>query len=360
MNVQVNNRLLLLARHLRGYTQKEASSLIGLSQGKLSKSEHGLQDFPNENLEALLHAYNLPLSFFTQQPFDLNLGKSYFRRKVSISEKVIYAFKAQITVQQMVIDKLFEPIELPDFDLIPQKVDEKNSPLSIAQNIRLQLGVPHGPIQNITRLLENHGIIIQRLNFGTDKIDALSVISENQRKIIFLNSSMPNDRIRFTLAHELGHIIMHMEFPVNDCDLAEIEADQFAAELLIPRKEIAQELCGLTLQTLFQLKKKWRVSMHAIIRNARDMGIITSDVYRNFQIKFSRAGYSKSEPAPLPIENTTLIDETIKLYKKELGYTISDLCSLACINESDYRCWFESYPFLFLNKGLKWVLPNRD
>lgn len=359
MKEKVNPRLLLLVRHLRGYTQKEAAKLIGISQGKLSKCEQGFQDFPKENLENLSSAYSFPFEFFTQSIDYAPNVNTYFRRKVTISEKTIDAFMAQIFIQIMVIDRLFEAVELPDFDLVPQCVDEHNTPLGIAQRIRRQLNIPFGPIPNLTRLLENHGVIIQKIDFGTDKIDALSTISDNQRKIIFINSSMPNDRIRYTLAHELGHIIMHLDFVVANPNEAEIEADQFASEFLMPAREIKPELFGLSLATLSQLKKKWKVSMRAIIRTARDLGVISQNHYRNFQIQFSKSGFTKSEPFPIPYEHTSLIKETIKLYKSELGYTESDLCNLSLISENDFKSWFMSkvLPMPF-GIGGKWVLPK--
>lgn len=358
MKEKVNPRLLLLVRHLRGYTQKEAANLIGISQGKLSKCEQGFQDFPIEFLENLAHAYSFPCEFFTQSNECVPNVNSYFRRKVTISEKTIDAFMAQILIQIMVIDKLFEAVELPDFDLFPQCVDENNSPVLIAQRVRQQLHIPFGPIPNLTRLLENHGIIIQKIDFGTDKIDAISTITENQRKIIFLNSAMPNDRIRYTLAHELGHIIMHLDYFVSNPQEAEIEADQFASEFLMPAREIKPELFGLSLATLSQLKRKWKVSMRAIIRTARDLSVISQSHYRNFQIQFSKNGFTKSEPFPIPFENTTLIEETIKLYKSELGYTVTDLCEISSISVDDFNSWFmrKILPNPF-GTG-KWFLPK--
>lgn len=338
---KINARLLVLARHLRQYTQKEASQLMGISQGKLSKAEHDLQEFPLDLVEELSRVYNLPIEFFFQTPPNINLEKSFFRRVASITEKNIDSFKAKISIQLSIIDKLFEPIEIPRFDLITQEVNAYNSPESIAQEIRQQFKIPFGPIPNLIRIIENHGVIIQQLDFENEKIDAFSAVSENGRIVIFLNSIMPNDRMRFSLAHELGHVIMHQFYFVNDKELAEIQANAFASELLMPANEFKYEMGILTMNSLAQLKRKWKVSMHAIVRSARDRGYINDKRYKYFQILFSKNGYTKIEPYPIPFEKPILIEETINLYQKELGYNARDLSKISCIGESEFKTWFK-------------------
>ena len=84
MNEKVNYKLLLLSRQLRGLTQKDASRKLGISQGRLSKLEHGLQDIPMESIEAFASVYNFPPAFFFQESINTLSKNSYFRRKVSI------------------------------------------------------------------------------------------------------------------------------------------------------------------------------------------------------------------------------------------------------------------------------------
>lgn len=67
MSETVNPKFLELARHLRQFTQKEAAELLGVSQGKLSKAEKGLQPLPSDIIENLQTVFNLPLSFSTNQ-----------------------------------------------------------------------------------------------------------------------------------------------------------------------------------------------------------------------------------------------------------------------------------------------------
>ena len=74
-------------------------------------------------------------------------------------------------------------------------------PANKAFNIRYSLGLHRGAIGNLTVLLEDHGVIIQIMDFGTEKMDGLTSITDRGRRVIFLNTRMPNDRMRFSLAY---------------------------------------------------------------------------------------------------------------------------------------------------------------
>ena len=80
--------------------------------------------------------------------------------------------------------------------------------------------------------------------------------------------------------------------------------------------------------------------MHALVRRAKDIDAISYQQYRNLQIYFSKKGYTKSEPIPLPVENPIMWDEILKMYKTELRYSDNDLMSVMRLNKSDYANWF--------------------
>lgn len=339
-----NYQLLEVARQLRKKTQKEVAEEIGISQGNLSKAEHLIKVLPDDVMDKLSRYYDLPLSFFTQEEGLSPVGHFYYRKKLSIPEKDIDAFVAKIRIYKSIIDTVFSNIELPCYNLTSYTPDEFMSAKEIAQKIRYELRIFRGPVPNLTTLLENNGIIVMKFDFGSDKIDGLASITDQGRKVIFINDAMPNDRIRFSLAHELGHMIMHIENPPKDFEAAEREANEFASEFLMPEEELRPILATLSLSDLILLKRRWRVSMHALVRRAKDLEVISQERYRFFQITFSRKGFTKNEPEPLPGEKPIIWDETIQLYKSELKYTDTELMELMRINESDYRQWFSKEP----------------
>jgi IrrE N-terminal-like domain len=121
--------------------------------------------------------------------------------------------------------------------------------------------VPFGPILNLTELLEDAGIVIVERPME-DEIDAVSVWGPEECPVVLLNERYPADRKRQTLAHELGHLVMHFG---DVTEHPEDEAHEFAREFLMPSREILPELVGLKFAALPDLKRRWRCSMRNIV-----------------------------------------------------------------------------------------------
>ncbi|KAA6327057.1 hypothetical protein EZS27_023921 [termite gut metagenome] len=348
MNASLNFSMLETARLFRGYTQKEASVLLGISQGKLSKAEMGMQSFDENMLQTVVSVYDFPMEFFYDNHENSLDGHFYFRRKLSISGKELAKLLAKTKVFKRIIDILFMQVEIPDFRINLYNTKDC-TPEEIAKKIRYEMRIYKGKVPHLVNLLEYNGIIIFPFDFETDKMDGLSVITVMGNKVIFLNSRMPEDRKRFSLSHELGHLIMHFDSISKYPELIEDEANSFASEFLLPKDEVINELSYLDFEHLGNLKKKWGVSMRSIVRRAKELNRINEQTYRNIQINFSKKGYSKKEPIFLPIERPTLISDTIQLYKKELGYEDNDLQKLMKLNSSDFYRFFGNHPHLVLS-----------
>jgi hypothetical protein len=106
-----------------------------------------------------------------------------------------------------------------------------------------------------------------------------------------LNLEPPADRRRFSLAHELGHLVLDTAgIPSAD---EERLAHRFASAFLVPaaaaRRELGVRRSGLALAELEHLKRKYGVSMQAWTRRARDLGIVTEETYRGWQIIWFRS-----------------------------------------------------------------------
>lgn len=344
----INNETLELARQLRQLTQKEVAEMVNLTQGQLSKAEHGIQELDNPTLERLASCYDVPLDFFYQELDPTPVSHYYYRKRVT-SNKVLDGFIALVQIFKMFIEDLLSPIELPDFDIPTMSTSKNLSPTEIANRTRYSLGLYRGPVPNLTTLLENHGVIIVKIDFGTNKLDGLSTYDNKGRRIIFLNSQMPNDRQRFSLAHELGHTIMHSEkLPTPDRDV-EAEANEFASQFLMPFEEIGSMLNNVSLYDLSLLKKKWKVSIKALLYRAKSLCAISDREYRNLQILYSKKGFNYREPCPLANETPILLYETINLYRNELGYTDDDLMKLMHIGKREFFTFFHKPQLCIFN-----------
>jgi Zn-dependent peptidase ImmA (M78 family) len=176
------------------------------------------------------------------------------------------------------------------------------------------------------------------MDFGTKLADAISEWIPGYPPIFLVNSDadIPGDRLRLTLAHEIAHVIMH-RLPNPEM---EAEANDFAAEFLMPRKEIKASLYGLTIAKLVQLKRIWKVSMAALIHRAYELGTINESQRKYFYINLAKKGYRLHEPGSedIPVERPTLLARLAKAHLEQLGYTIEDLKTLLFFRgDADFR-----------------------
>ncbi len=173
----------------------------------------------------------------------------------------------------------FDPIDIP--------------PSSAARMVRAQWRLPVGPVHSVATWLDAAGVIVVEQDFGSSRVDGLSQWSDSTA-VILLNSALPTDRKRLTLAHELGHLALHSSYADED---VEGQANEFAAEFLMPAIEIAPMLRQrLTLERLVNLKRHWGVSMQSLIERAHGLGTLTSTQRSTLYKALSARGIRSHEP----------------------------------------------------------------
>jgi Zn-dependent peptidase ImmA (M78 family) len=214
---------------------------------------------------------------------------------------------------------------------MPLPEDGFDSPEDIARNVRAALGLPDGPVLPLASALERAGAVVVTRPLGSAQIDAIVSWPEGRTPLVLLGDHAPADRQRFTLAHELGHAVMH-QVPTEQ---QESEADRFASELLMPATAIRAQLDGLSVPKLAKLKSKWGVSMAALLRRGRDLGGISDAQYRALNIELSRAGYRKNEPVQVPRENPTLLPRIIQ-ERLSAGDAVADIARSAQMTEGEF------------------------
>src|SRR5262249_30585164 len=149
--------------------------------------------------------------------------------------------------------------------------------------VRAMWNLPPGPIANLVGTIEAAGGIVLRWPFGTPKIDGISRWAPGLPPVFFLNDQIPMDRARLTLAHELGHMILH-DAPFPEM---EPEANEFAREFLMPSREIRRRLEGCNLYKLSTLKPYWKVSMAALLYAAEELSVVTPRTARHLWSQMS-------------------------------------------------------------------------
>jgi Zn-dependent peptidase ImmA (M78 family)/transcriptional regulator with XRE-family HTH domain len=338
VDVLIQPETLALVRTARGYTQVELAHQAGLSQGLLSRVETGAAQIDEDRARALAAALNVPTRLLARPSLeDEGLSACVFHRKrnalpVSKAKQIRSILDlARIQVTELVAGRL------PDMTLerVSPTADGYVSPEDIARSTRKLLSVPEGPIQDLVALIESAGVLIMAKDLGTRHLDAISSWPGTARPMVLLNSMAPGDRQRFTLAHELGHAIMHQAPGTADED----HADRFASDLLMPSAMIRAQLHAIDMGTLTRLKRRWGVSMAALVRRARDLGTINDYQYKQLNIEFSKSGYRTREPEPMECERprlvTAIVDE-----RRRAGESLESLADMTYMSVEDFTAEF--------------------
>lgn len=330
-----NPRMLALRRELLGLTQAELAAACNVSQSLISKVEAGMISVPADLTDSLARALDAPRDLFFAEARVYGYGSACFhhRKRADVTVKRLRSIQARVNLLRIQIERLLAGVEVSTtrhFSRLP--IEEHGRPDNVAQLVRAMWRLPMGPVENLAATIEAAGGIVLLLDFGTNRLDAVSQWVEGTPPLLFLNRRQPGDRLRWTLAHEVGHLIMH-ETPSPD---QEREADAFAAEVLLPAREIAPELEPVTLPHLAQLKIRWRVSIAALLKRAHDLGLTTEAQYRRLFTRYNILGYRHGEPVPVPVEQPSLVRRVLQLHLDEHAYTPSQLAKLALAHEDEF------------------------
>lgn len=322
------HELIGVRRRMLCLSQSQLADSTGLSQATISKIEQGLKAPSEPQILTISSALSCPASFFFQQEREYGPPMSahpIFRKKSTVGQKtmdrVIAEFNIRLAHARVFLNNVdFEPeLRIPRYDAD----DFNGNTEEIASMVRRSWYVPRGPILSVMDYIERAGILVVPTDMETAHIDGASYQVPGLPPVIFINKNLPGDRQRFTLAHELGHIVMH-DFPSPEM---EKQADEFAAAFLMPKDDIAHQLGGLTLSKAAQLKPYWKTSMAALIVRAKTLRKIDDGASSYLWRQMSMRGYRTKEPENLDIrpESPSLIPALLENLTDGMGYTEADM-----------------------------------
>jgi Zn-dependent peptidase ImmA (M78 family)/transcriptional regulator with XRE-family HTH domain len=329
-----NPEMLILARESKGWSQTELAGAVAVQQGTISKIEGGLLAPSSDLVNIFSNELEYPEHFFyeSDRVYGFNSSVFFHRKRQSIGEKVLRRLHAQMNLSRMRVRKLTLSLEIkPQFRFPTMEPAEyPGGVTAIARLVRQMWMLPLGPIRNLVQVIENAGGIVIDFDFGTKQADAISEWVDGHRPIFLMNTNadIPWDRRRLTLAHELGHVIMHTHEPNPNM---EDEANEFAAEFLMPRTEIKPSLYQLTLAKLTDLKRTWKVSMQALIERAYQLKTITEYQRKLFYINLNKNGRSRlhepleNEYAP---ERPELVRDMVRRHMTDLEYSTKEIATI--------------------------------
>ena len=341
-----NPEMFLVAREYRGDSQSSLAKKSQISQARLSKIENGVSLPDDDVIEAIAEQLNFPVNFFYQsgraigQPMSVH---AMFRKRASVGVKALNKLTAELSIRLLNLKALLRSVDidaslrLPEYDI----EDYDHDSVAIAKMIRNTWLLKNGPVTNLTNLIEKSGVVIFWCDFSYAMVDGVSLRIPGLPPCIFLNRDRPADRMRFSLAHELGHLVMHRQ----TSETMENEANAFAAELLMPAESIIPDLRGkITLAELARLKRVWRVAMQALLMRAKTLGLISRNQSEYLWRQMSMYGYRKQEPinTEFPHEIPQTLSEIIKLHESQLEYSIDDFARMARISNGDFKYLYAS------------------
>jgi Zn-dependent peptidase ImmA (M78 family)/DNA-binding XRE family transcriptional regulator len=328
--IQINPKMVVLARESRGISQKELAEKLGTTPGFICKIETENKSLPDATLEKMCKLLNYPPEFFHQEgepfmPMSLN-----YRKRDHVSPKILMPLEAHLNIYRLNIETLSKKLKLPASNVPVFGVKKVGSEEQVAKQLRKYWKLPKGPVDNLTELLEKNGIIVISFDFGTERVDSRTILTKDKQPIIVVNKANLADKQRFSLAYELGHLVMHTETqPSFDRDIAH-EANMFAAGFLLPENEIKKDFeKGISIPLLGELKRKWKVSMIALLYRAADLGFLTENQKKYLLSQFNQLGIRRREPVDLDFtkEKPLLMRDLILKYKSAHKFTSRELAA---------------------------------
>lgn len=340
-----NRAMLSMARSARGFTQSELAKAARVTQALISKLESGLTVDPSqETVEAVAQALRIPVTFLFSDEKPHGMPQFHYRKRAKLGRKALDKIEAQMNIRRIHAARLFKSYE-PEHERFPA-IDLDNlgwSAQEAAQHMRGLWMLPRGPIENLTEVVEANGAVVIHIDFGTDLLDAMSFRIPGLPPLIFMNKDMPGERYRFTLAHELAHLLLHNQ-PDSDENM-ESQADEFAGEFLMPAKEIRPYLTSPSLGSLARVKPYWKVSIKALCVQCIKLKIITPNQFTGLMVNYSKARYGKfGEPFPIPLERPSSLGAAIAYHMRELGYSAEEMASLLLMETKEFQETYSAPP----------------
>lgn len=313
---------LLALRELLGLTQVQLADAAGISQARWSKAERDLTDLPDDVLETIAQVTSVPMSFLKAEPVGITEGSLRFRkrstaRRAETKQVVQLAIEAYRACTEIATLEGLQPPELPQALSAEPHSDEIEQ---LAEATRAALGLPFsGPVPHVTRACERAGIFVVPLRLPARAADAqlLGHDGVSTRRAFFDPAligylpGLPGDRLRHTLAHELGHLVLHQPHPDRPpVREAEQEAHRFAAAFLMPHADAREAFAAggpLTLERFKVMKAGWGIAISALIMRAWHLGVIDDERRRSLYMQMSARKWRKNEPVRVHAEDPLLL-----------------------------------------------------
>ena len=333
----VNFRMVRLARELRGLTQTATANRGGIPQGRLSRIETGQMRADDNDLLALSEALDLPMAFFLEA--GAPAAAPLFRKRAIRSARTLATIQARLNTAVLIAQRLLDAgVNVDHANAFPEPGQfSPEEPVDAAEVLRRDWRLPVGRVDNVTAVIEAAAGLVLRVDFGSADASAAFIgMQGDEARLWFLVNTRETagDRIRLSLAHELGHAVLHRRLPSIEESETELQAFSFAAALLLPASEFdrAVPYDAMTLTDARRLKQAFGVSIQAIIRTAHERGRISRKRYTSLFKQLSARQWRTQEPDAVPVEMPKVWQDVVQVHRGAHGYADADLADIARVN----------------------------
>ena len=329
MNTQkFNGQRLKEALQFREKKMTELADKTGISKQSLSLYANAGNVPPYDNVIKIAKALDFPTDFFMSEDLCIvTTGNTYFRSQASTTKKARNAQKIKLEYVSKMYEVILNYINVPEVNLpdtsdinIPEeaaKADSEQASVEIeklAMAVRRHWNLGNGPIDNLQYELQSNGIIVTGFRDVDVDIDAFSQQITVGGKVVYIIAlaigTKPIERLRFDMAHELGHILMHIwgedneDISKEEFNAREKQANMFASALLLPKDTFSKSVSAYptNIDYYIALKKKWKVSMQAMMYRTRQLEIISANQFQYMMRIMSKNGNRTHEPGDKPGE----------------------------------------------------------
>ncbi|MBC1316526.1 XRE family transcriptional regulator [Listeria booriae] len=308
LHAKFNGDRLREARRFRSKSITELADALGVTKQMISKYEN-MNASPSRDVVFRM-TQTLGFSreyFYDKDKFEMKSSGTFFRSRLTSTQKEkvpVEYVKKWAAVLRHFLEIYVDFPELPKIT----NIEMHSSIEEQAESLRDDWDIGEKPVDNLMRLLEEKGFVVASVFNGAEKVDAMSSYIKIDGKgyyiIILEGGNYSFYREQFSIAHELGHWLLHSE-QVNPQELEmeeykkmEQEANEFAANFLLPKIPFQNDVKvdPTNLDYYITLKRKWNVSIAMMVMRAFSLGIINSEEYKRMQRQLSYRGWRTNEP----------------------------------------------------------------
>ncbi|ESZ26923.1 XRE family transcriptional regulator [Mesorhizobium sp. L2C084A000] len=318
------------ARKVARLSQGDLGDRVGITRQSISAYERGDKLPEPATFQKIADVLGQPVAYFTNPdgPLFGNSTTRFYRKSgpETLRRNEACAVLGDWFVQTArYIDDFvnYPAVVLPECEPANAGTYSMDEIDDIALSLRRSWGLGAGPLSNVLALLESKGIVICRYEMEGENVEAFSFWNGNRPFVFMASEKEAGVRLRYDLAHELGHLVLHRWVEQSEIEdkarlkVIEAEANRFAGAFLLPKTSFPNEIYTTRLDAFVPLKERWKVSIQAMVYRCHDLEIIDSDQALNLYKQISFRKWRKKEPLDdprrIPLEQPRLLRRAVEL-----------------------------------------------